>query len=300
MHFANYLKAAFLYHWNLLGFLGGMGFALVSGHPDVLVPLVLAGEVAYLGLLGTHPKFQSYVEAQGAQAAREQQAVGADKALQKIMTALPAKSVQRFEALRSRCLELRQIAVGLRDPSRADAPLPLDELQLAGLDRLLWTFLRLLFTQHMLQRFLQRTGEGQIQKSIDDLEQSLKRLTEGPKKATVPSSEGSDDPKTQKIKKAIEDNLETSRARLANLQKARDNSELVQLEIDRLENKICSLSELAVNRQEPDFIVRQVDQVASSMVQTERTMNDLQFATGLAVDEAVPQLVQRETVQAKQ
>ena len=75
MHFGKYLKTAFLYHWNLLGFLGGMGFALVSGHPDVFCPLVLAAEVAYLGLLGTHPKFRSYVEAQGARAAREQEAV---------------------------------------------------------------------------------------------------------------------------------------------------------------------------------------------------------------------------------
>jgi len=31
----------------------GMGFALLSGLPDVFVPLVVAGEVAYLGLLGT-------------------------------------------------------------------------------------------------------------------------------------------------------------------------------------------------------------------------------------------------------
>jgi hypothetical protein len=139
----------------------------------------------------------------------------------------------------------------------------------------------------MLQRFLQRTGDVPIKKTIDDLEQNLKRLPEG-----------TDDLQTQKIRRTIEDNLETSRARLANLQKARDNSELVQLEIDRLENKICSLSEMAVNRQEPDFIVQQVDQVASSMVTTERTMNELQFATGLPVDEAVPQLVQRATVQA--
>jgi hypothetical protein len=287
VHLTKYLKAAFLYHWNLLGFLGGMAFALLSGHPDVFCPLVLAVETAYLGLLGTHPKFQSYVEAQGAKAARAQQSVSVDKALAQIMAALPPKSVQRFEALRFRCLDLRQIGIGLKDPSRAEAPLPLEELQLAGLDRLLWTFLRLLYTQHMLQRFLQRTGDVPIKKTIDDLEQNLKRLPEG-----------TDDLQTQKMRRTIEDNLETSRARLANLQKARDNSELVQLEIDRLENKICSLSEMAVNRQEPDFIVQQVDQVASSMVTTERTMNELQFATGLPVDEAVPQLVQRATVQA--
>jgi len=57
-----YIKTAFLNQWNLLLFAGGMGFAALSGRPDITIPLVLAGEAAYLGLLGTHPKFQSFVE----------------------------------------------------------------------------------------------------------------------------------------------------------------------------------------------------------------------------------------------
>jgi hypothetical protein len=287
--FAKYLKAAFLYHWNQLGFLGGLGFAAVSGAAGVFVPLVLAGELVYVTFVSSHPKFQKYVDAQQAKTEREKETTSSAAILQPLMAALPPRAVQRFEALRARCLELRQIALGLHDPSQAEGPLPLEELQLAGLDRLLWTFLRLLFTQHMLERFFQQTNEAQIRRDTERLEQRLRGLAEGP-----------DDPQKQKLRKALEDNLETCRARLANFQKARDNSELVQLEIDRLENKICSLSELAVNRQEPDFIVRQVDQVASSMVQTERTMNELQFATGLAVDDAVPQLIQRATVAAKQ
>ncbi len=52
-----------------------------------------------------------------------------------------------------------------------------------------------------------------------------------------------------------------------------------------------------MNRQEPDFISGQVDQVAASMLETERTMNDLQFATGLiTVDETAPQLLPREEI----
>ena len=72
MHFGKYLKTAFLNHWNLLVFLAGMAFALLSGSRDVLLPLVLAGEIAYVGLLGSHPKFQSYVDAQEAKAQRDQ------------------------------------------------------------------------------------------------------------------------------------------------------------------------------------------------------------------------------------
>lgn len=289
MNFFKYAKAAFLWHWNLLAFAGGMGFALLSGYADVLCPLVLAGEVAYLGFLGTHPKFQQYVEAQEAKAGRPQEAmVSPELIVRRLLSALPGNLIQRFEGLRTRCLELRQIAQEMRDPQRVGTPMPLEEMQLAGLDRLLWIYLRLLFTQHSLEKFLQKTSEQQILLDIKNTEARLQPL----------SAEGTD-PQRQRLRKSLEDNLETSRARLANYAKARDNSELLKVEIERLENKIRSLTEQAVNRQEPDFVAGRVDEVVAGMVQTERTMNDLQFLTGLeTADEAVPPLLQRQTVRA--
>lgn len=285
-----YLKAAFLNQWNLLVFLAGVGFAALSPVPDVAIPIVLAGEVAYLGLLGAHPKFKKYVEAQEAKAGRVQGAESAEVVMRRLLASLPERLVQRFEGLRTRCRELRQLASELRDPNRVGAPEPLEDLQLAGLDKLLWMFLRLLFTQHSLERFLLKTNEPQIRGDIAKLEDQLKGLPI----ATT-------DQQKLKMRKAVEDNLETSKSRLANFQKANDNYQLVQLEIDRLENKIRTISEMAVNRHDPDFISGQVDQVASSMVQTERTMSELQFLTGLetTAEEAVPPMLQRETITAR-
>ncbi len=70
MGLGKYIKKAFLFHWNLLAFAGGMGFAFLSGHPDVFAPVVLAAETAYLGFLGTHPRFQRHVDAQEHKATR--------------------------------------------------------------------------------------------------------------------------------------------------------------------------------------------------------------------------------------
>jgi hypothetical protein len=110
-----------------------------------------------------------------------------------------------------------------------------------------------------------------------------------------------DVPQRQKMRKALEDNLETSKARLANFRKAKENYELVNLEVERLENKISSLSELAVNRHEPQFISGQIDQVATSVVQTERTITELEFLTGLSASDAeVPGILRRKAVQAGQ
>lgn len=289
MGMLKYLKAAFINQWNLLALFGGMGFGLLSGHPDIVLPLVIAGEVAYVGMLGAHPRFQKYVDAHEAAANRKEGSQNASRALQQILQMLPNAALSRFERLRARCYELRQIAEDLRHSSTAEAGTPLDSYQLAGLDKLLWIFLRLLFTQHSLTKFLEQTSVERIQTDIEYLEKRLEKVS------------GGDAPHTVKIRRTLEDNLQTCRDRLANYDKAQANHELVGLEIDRLENKIKSLAEMAVNRQEPDFISGQVDQVATSMVETEKTMNDLQFATGLApIDEEVPELLANPPVQVVQ
>ncbi len=290
MGFGKYLKAAFVNHWNLLAFLGSASFVSILGPIDFLLPLVLAGEVTYVGLLAAHPKFQKYVDAHEAKQNRLLGSQQTTQALQSITAALPRPLLDRFESLRARCIELRKIASELKHPGKTPAEMPLDELQLTGLDRLLWIHLRLLFTQMSLNRFLETTNEAEIKADIARLEKRLRDLPG----ADPAASQG------QRMRKAIEDNLETSRARLANLRKAMDNYELVKLEIDRLENKIRSLSEMAINRQEPEFITGQVDEVANSMVETERTMNELKFATGLdALDDEPPELMRGKVLQGK-
>jgi hypothetical protein len=282
LRIGKYLKTAFLNHWNLLAFLGGCAFALISPAPDVLLPVVAAGEIAYLGLLGTHPKFQRYVDAQEAKKTRAASSESAQQTLERITSSLPKELYNRFVALKTRCLELQQIAGELKQTGQEGAHQPLESYHVAGLDRLLWIHLRLLYTHYALYRFLKQTSEEQIQADIKRLESDLSRL---------PASSGE---QQQRVRKALEDNLQTSRDRLANLQRARDNFDLVNLEIDRLENKIRSLSEMAVNRQEPEFISGQVDQVAESMLETEKTMNELQFMTGLDTVDEAPQLLHGE------
>lgn len=284
MGLTKYLKVAFLDRWNLLALLGGCGFALLSGHADVFIPLVLAGETAYLGFLGTHPRFQKYVDAQEAKASRQDGSAAATMTARRILHELPQPLVARFGAVRTRCAELRKLAQQMREPEQIGGPQPLEDMQLTGLDRLLWMYLRLLFTQYSLSQFLKKTSAQQIESDIRQFEERLKAL---PESAT--------DQRQQRLRKVVEDSLQTSHARLANYKKAEENCELMGLEIERLENTIHSLSELAVNRQEPEFLSGQIDQVASSMVQTERTMGELQFVTGLkALDDQVPEILRAE------
>lgn len=246
------------------------------------LPLVAAAEVAYLGLLGTHPKFQRYIEAQEHKQRRESRSESNERTLRRILQALPRESVDRYERLRNHCTELREIAIKLQRSTEAQ-PFTgsLDNLQLEGLDRLLWIFLRLLFTKNALAQFLHKTDTFSIDNEIERIQTRLASLD-----PNDPSGH------SQKLRRTLDDNLATCKQRLANYEKARSNHEFVDLELDRLENKIQSLAELSVNRREHDFISSQVDEVAHSMVETEKTMSELQFATGIDdIDETVPELV---------
>lgn len=290
MGLTKYLKTAFMNRWNLLACLGGVGFSLLSGRPDILLPLILAGEISYLGFLGTHPKFQQYVEAQEAKGSRQDDREAAATVARRLLAELPKSLVDRFEGVRTRCAELQRLARQMRDPDRTSAPPPLDDLQIAGLDRLLWMYLRLLFTQFSMSQFLKKTSAEQIQSTVSQLEERLQTL-----------SAETDEVRRQRLQKVVEENLTTSRSRLANYKKAQESYELMGLEIDRLENTIHSLSEVAVNRQEPDFISGQIDQVAKSMVQTEQTMGELAFVTGLQLaNEEVPPMLRASRVTASE
>jgi hypothetical protein len=265
-----YLKAAFRSRWNLLALFGGVGAAVISGSPDVVLPLVLAAEAGYLALVGTNAKFQNYIDTQEHMESRTTRTERSDQVLKHILRSLPRPLIDRYTRLRENCLDLQRIAADLKQTGNVADPVPFESMQVESLDRLLWLYLRLLFTYNALGQFLGTTSRERIEQDAKRIEKRL---------GTLDPQDTS--PHAQKVRRALEDNLTTSQDRMRNYDRARANFEFVELEIDRLENKIKSLAEVAVNRQEPDYVSSQVDQVATSMLETEKTMNDLQVFTGL-------------------
>ena len=86
----------------------------------------------------------------------------------------------------------------------------------------------------------------------------------------------------ERIVRSLQDSVASGELRLDNFQRAKKNAEFVSLELDRIEGKIQTLAEMAVNRQDPDFLSSQVDSAADSMRQTEKAVSELQHLTGLA------------------
>src|SRR5262249_8837773 len=182
-----------------------------------------------------------------------------------MLKGLPAESRARFERLHARCVEMRGIAAGVRGAA-GEQPASGEEIRTPGLDRLLWLFLRLLVSKAALDRFLKTMNEQEIAARIADLRKSLD------------AAKGGD----ERIVRWLQDSMASVELRLDNYGRARKTAEFVSIELDRLEGKIQALAEMAVNRQDPDFLSSQVDSAADSMRQTEKAVSELQHLTGLA------------------
>ena len=266
----DYLREAFLFRWNLLFLLGGAVAAALTPVADVLVPLVVAGELTFLAGLVSVPRFRAAIDAR-VHAAGKTVAAGIaptepPASLVTMLAGLPADARARFERLHARCLEMRGIAAGVRGAA-GDRTGSAEEFRTPGLDRLLWLFLRLLLSKAALDRFLKTMNEQEISTRLDELRKSL-----------AGAQSGGDD----RVVRSLQDSIAMGELRLDNYGRAKKNTDFVSIELDRIEGKIQALAEMAVNRQDPDFLSSQVDSAAESMRQTEKAVSELQHLTGLA------------------
>lgn len=265
-----YLREAFLFRWNLLFFLGSLGAAALSPVPDVLLPLVGAAELLYLGGLVSAPRFRAAIDAQARANARGPLTADvAAPSLESVLGGLEPPARRRFDVLRGRCVEMQRLAEGVRGHGATDA----DELRTPALDRLLWAFLRLLSSQQALQRFLAAADPA-------SLERELVSLRERHAKAKERGDE--------RIVRALTDAIATAELRLENHRKAGSNAEFLAVELDRIEGKIQALVEMAVSHQDADLLSSQVDSVAASMAQTEQAVREMNQITGLGEQFAEP------------
>jgi hypothetical protein len=277
-----YLKTAFLHHWNLLALAAGAALGFVSGHPDVVLPLVAAGELVYLAGLTTHPRFQAAIDAQEHKASKAASALETAKKAETLLESLSQRDRQRYEKLRDLCVDLRRISRGFREET---GPGIMEDLQTGNINKLLWIYLKLLYSKNALEQFFATIDRDEI---TDTRDRTAERLA-----ALGPAEE--DDPEESKRRKTLEDTLRNSQARLDNFERARQKHEFFELELDRLYTTIAGLGEMGISRQDPEFITHEVDSVSASVQQTEKAMNELEMLTGLATttEEAAPALLDR-------
>ena len=285
MNISKYIKSAFLNHWNLLGLVGGAAFTAVSGEWGIGLTLLAATEIAWLAFVGTHPRFRQYVDIHDHQKLKTDDAQAAKKRMRLMLNSLPRGAQRRYQTLMQQCEEMRNITKHYQAAHGTESDETVAEIRLDGLDRLLWLFLKLLYTEHSLNRFFETTTIDSIEREIAQIETRLSRETSRSKSR-------------DRIVATLQDSLKTCQERRENFEQARDSYELIKAEQKRLENKIRSLAETGISKGDPAHLSDQVDSVAGSIHETERTLSELEFVTGFSTfeSEAVPEIVKRQTV----
>jgi hypothetical protein len=271
-YFLSYLKAAFMWRWNMLGFGAGFLFAILSGQFSVFFPLIAAVEIAYLALLSTNPKFRLAVDVRTQQTEQE---VDSSGLMLQIKANLRKEDWDRYEKLRQRCLALDKLGRQFRG-TQAEDNNAVSSMQTESLERLLWMFLKLLYSQDALNRFVTGINQNDIKKQIASTEEELKG-------AAAKDSAG-------KLARSFEDKLDILKQRLTNYEKAAENRELIAAEIDRIEQKVCAISELAVRSSDASDLSAQVDGIAAGVSATENAIRSLDVVQAFKT-EKVPKLL---------
>jgi hypothetical protein len=275
--FVHYLKKAFFIHWNLLA-IGALGVAgIISGQPDVVLPLTAAAEILFLASLSTNKKFQAAIDAEANKAKHAEASMQAALKTQQVFDSLADPDKRAFRMLKDQILNLSKIA-----ESFSGGPSGVSDNRLGGMNHLLWIYLKLLYSKNAVERFFATTKPAAIDQDIARAKERLKTL--GPT--------DNDSPTDAKRRASLEDQLKTCEMRLENFQRAKDNYEFIQDELGRLSSKIAGLAEMAVARQDPNFISDEVDSVSKSVEAGEKAMSELDFLTGWSrLDEAAPDLL---------
>lgn len=259
----HYIAKAFTWRWNLLAFPAAIIAAAISPLPGIAVPIVLAAEVGYLGFLGTNPKFQKAIAAAENKKSKQKELPPQRSKLDIALGNLDSERRSRFISLRERCTEMTRLAARVRGESQRDET---DRLHLASLDRMLWVFLRLLASEQALQKFLRTTNSSNMEGRVSELDDKIK----------FAKAQGND-----KILRSLTASLATAQLRLDNYDKAKENAQFVEIELDRIEDQIQALVEMSVGHEDPDFISSQVDSVAASVSDTEAVMRGMNFVPGV-------------------
>ncbi len=279
--FLRYVGRAFAIPWNLL-FFGAVSVAgIIAGYPEVVLPLAAAAEISFLAGLAANARFQKAIDAEDHKAETRLGLESTAHQVEDMLGAMSAHDRSRFENLKKQCVDLREIARGIKGHTGDDGQI-LPDLQSGGMNRLLWIFLKLLYSKTSIERFFETIDQRAIIEDIDRAEIRLAAL--GPEE---------DDSETDRRRRAtLEDHIKTSQSRLENYKNATNNYEFILDEIERLSSKIASLAELSINRQDPDFITREVDTVTASVQNSEQAMSELEFITGLSgKDDLTPALL---------
>lgn len=211
--------------------------------------------------------FRSWVERkQQAQAAAMEASQTADFKARRdaTLSALTNSRRQRYTALATVCEQIEQ-SIGRPDDPRV-----------RKLEELMWTFVRLLSTDQMLERFLELESRENVPKLVEAAEAEVARL------------EAENDPGKERLLASRRDYLDTLRKRAERIEQARHHFELVSAEEDRLDQQIKLLRAEAMSAQDTPALSARLDAAVEQLETTNTYLREMDQFRALIAEPAMP------------
>jgi hypothetical protein len=268
-HRAPFVRKLGAVPWNkwALAAAGILGF----GNPGFWL-LGIGGELLYLYLTATNPRFRTVVRARRLEAERASSGDRIDRLLEQ----LSSEARQRFEVLRRKCVDVQRITEAVQ----AGALPSLDEARWQGLDQLLWLFLRLQISLETLERQLAGVDRGSLEKEVAETQQEL---------AASPSA-------AERLRRSKESLLELKKKRIENFDRAAEARQILGAELQRIEQQVELLREEAAISRRPEALSARIDAVTGSLEETNSWMRQHEdILADLGGDEAgsTPRVLER-------
>jgi DNA repair exonuclease SbcCD ATPase subunit len=244
-------------NWIGLGIFGFLG---------VLNPgfwIIGAGcELAYLGWLGTHPRFQKLVSGGRLLDERRQW----QKKLYELIRQLPPGDQQRYRALEARCQGI------LEQQSHGATLSPgLDE-QGEGLGRLVWIYLRLLLTRESIRKIIHEPSNSPEQAA--QLKERIQALQEQLQQTSV----------SEDLRKSLTAQIEILQQRQEKKREAVEKLAFLDAELTRIQEQVELLREQSVLSTDPEVVSQRIDQITTTLGGTNQWIRDQQKIYGAMED----------------
>lgn len=239
---------------GIFGFLGALnpGFWIIG----------LGCELAYLGWLGSHPRFQRLVSGKRLLDERRRW----QERVYDLIRQLSPEDQQRYRVLEARCQGI------LEQQSRMTAMSPgLDE-QAEGLSRLVWIYLRLLLTRESIRKIIRESSAppeqaAQLKERIDKLQEQLQQPSVG-----------------EDLRKSLTSQLEILQQRQEKKREAVEKLAFLDAELTRIQEQVELLREQAVLSTDPEVVSQRIDQVTTTLGGTNQWIRDQQKIYGAMED----------------
>jgi hypothetical protein len=239
---------------GIFGFLGVLnpGFWIIG----------LGCELAYLGWLGTHPRFQKLVS--GGVVLDERRRW--QSRLYELIRQLPPEDQQLYRTLEARCRGI------LEQQFQGMAPSPgLDE-QGEGLGRLTWIYLRLLLTRESIRKIIRESSNSpeqaaQLKERIDKLQAQLQQPSTG-----------------EDLRKSLASQIEILQQRQEKKKEAVEKLAFLDAELTRIQEQVELLREQSVLATDPEVVSQRIDQVTTTLGGTNQWIRDQQKIYGAMED----------------